>query len=77
MRIVRLFACVLCVGVGTLSGFISSGASADDSCAWSTQTNGNTWGTCVDSNGRQYCVSCPSGIAPSSSCPRVPCNGGN
>ncbi len=55
---------------GTLSVFgIITPASA--SCTCSKQTNGTYWCTCVDNNGRRYCLSCRS--TDTSSCSRVNC----
>ena len=37
----------------------SSAAFAADSCVWSKQPDGSTWGTCVNDKGQTYCESCP------------------
>lgn len=39
-----------------------------DNCTYTTQSDGTVWGTCVDENGRSYCVVCES-----NSCRRVRC----
>lgn len=60
------------------SVFLPTRAVAEDNCVWTQQPDGSTSGTCVDDNGGQYCVSCPSGTTTvSTDCPRVSCNGGN
>jgi len=42
----------------TLS-FAGSSAFAADSCTWSKQPDGSTWGTCVNDKGENICKSCP------------------
>jgi hypothetical protein len=52
---------------------INNVAFAEDSCTWAVQPDGSTAGTCVDDNGKLYCVSCAKGTAHSTACPVVKC----
>ena len=57
---------LIAYAIATL-GICGTAVSAD-SCTWSTQSDGSQWGTCVDDNGRMYCLQCRNG-----SCSRVSC----
>ena len=72
-RRTRVFSCLLfaCVAVSPL--FIKSAARAEPSCTWAQQDDGSQFGTCVGDDGKQFCVSCPSGTTASPTCTSVSC----